>query len=497
MNSEKKEVIFLNKNILKDFLTRTKGEFYLGIVGSVRCGKSTFIKKFMENKVLPNIDDEFVRNKIIDELPQSAHGKTIMTVEPKFIPSNAVSILIENELEMNVRLVDSVGYIIPSAVGYMTDSGPRMVKTPWFSESISFKDAAEIGTKKVITNHSTLGILMTSDGSFGEFSRAEFAEVEERLVEELRALDKPFVMVMNSTAPASQEVTELRIQLEAKYQVSVVVCNVQDLNDADIDNILREALNEFSIAELEIKFPAWVNSLEESYPLKKDIDALIASATQNYKKIRDVHHIKDHLRESPFFENVNLTNLDPSIGRATIEIELKEELYQAIIDELLDFNLEDKADFLRMLQDYQICRREYARFRDALASVKHTGYGVALPDLSDMTLDNPAVVRHGNRYGVKLKAVASSIHMIRVDVSSTFEPIIGTEEQSKLLLDNLLGNESGVWESEIFGRKLSEVVNDGIKAKLHTMPAKAQSKFRETLEKVVNNQSGGMIAIIL
>lgn len=486
----------MNENVLKDFLTRTKGEFYIGVVGSVRSGKSTFIKKFVETKILPSIQDEFLRNKIIDELPQSSSGKQIMTVEPKFIPSNSITITVENNLEMSVRLVDSVGYIIPNCKGFETETGPRMVKTPWFLEPIPFKEAAELGTQKVITNHSTIGILMTCDGSFGDFTRNDYMAVEEVLVNQLNDLKKPYVIVLNSATPNEEKTIKIKEELEVKYNVSCVICNVNELSGYDIDNILKEGLKEFSIEELEINMPSWINTLDETNKFKKDINDLIINSTQSYNKIKDVNQIRDCLKNCEYFKDVNLVNVDPSIGKAQLDIDLIDELYENVIDELIDFDLENKEDFIKLLQEYQLMKKEFSGIREGLEMAKKTGYGVSLPCTDDMTLDKPEVIKQNGRYGVKLKAIAPSIHMIKVDVSSTFEPIIGSEEQSKSLIESL-ENEEGIWDSNIFGRKLSEVVNDGIKAKIYNMNQKCQEKFRETLEKVINTGNGGVIAIIL
>lgn len=492
----------MSNNIIRDVTFRTNGEMFIGVVGPVRSGKSMFIRKFMEIKVLPFVESLDLKNKIIDELPQSAEGKAIMTVEPKFVPSNAVTINVETDLTLSVRLVDCVGYIIPSAKGYSNeDATPRLVRTPWFNENIPFVDAATIGTKKVIENHSNLGILMTSDGSFGEFTRHEYERVEENMVDEMKKLNKPFVIIVNTTSPNSESTKALVKALEEKYEVCVVAINVMDLNNNDIDNILRKALSEFDINELNIKVPSWIQALHDDSPYKKEFNEVIESVTGEFRKFKHIDLIKETLAETEFFDEVRITNIDSATGDVEITIDCSDELYNTIIRDLIGDSIDERGKFITLLQEFTVAKKEYDCYRTALETVKATGYGIAIPTLEDMVLDTPEVVKHGGRYGVKLRAIAPSVHMIKVDVESTFEPIIGTEEQSKKLIETIMlgyeDNPIAIWNSEIFGRKLSEVVNDGIKAKLYLVPENAQQKFRESLEKVVNKGKGGILAIIL
>ncbi|HHZ18808.1 MAG TPA: stage IV sporulation protein A [Acholeplasmataceae bacterium] len=488
-------------DIIRDVVYRTNGEMYIGVVGPVRSGKSLFIRKFIENKVLPYVTPD-LKDNIIDDLPQSGEGRTIMTVEPKFVPANTANIIIDKDLKLSVRLVDCVGYIIPSARGYMNeDATPRLVKTPWFSENIPFEEAATIGTKKVIENHTHIGILMTSDGSFGEFSRPEYERVEERLVEELKNLDKPFVIVVNSATAGSEETKALVEDLINKYEVGVIAVNVASLSNSDIDKILHEALNEFDIAKLDIKIPSWITVLDDRHPVKAEVNATIADVTGEFRKFKHVQLIREKLAECELFEKVDIASLDSGSGEVEIEISCSDDLYNRIVAEIIGDAINDRGKFIELLQDATLARREYENYKGALEAVKATGYGIAIPQIENMSLETPEVIKQGSRYGIRLRAVAPSIHMIKVEVASAFEPIIGTEEQSKKLLDKLLSdyesNPEKIWESEIFGRKLSEVVNDGIKAKIYLMPENVQYKLRECLEKIVNKGRGGILAFIL
>ena len=466
--------------------------------GPVRSGKSTFITKFMENKILPLVTDEFLKNKILDELPQTSKGKTIMTVEPKFVPNNAITINI-GDIQMNTRLVDSVGYIIPHASGHYDDNGPKMVKTPWFDDPIPFKEAAEIGTKKVITNHSNIGVLLTSDGSFSDFERNDYASVEELIVNELKALKKPFVIVLNTLDPKTPSVLKLQKEMENKYQVSVIPTNVLNMDSKDIDMILKEALNEFEIKELNILLPKYISVLNEDNEIKRNIMGVVNDSTKKYSKYKEIELIKNSLLETNLFKDVMIDLTDAGVGIANITLELLDDIYNEIIKFFIGHELEEKSEFIEILQEYMMLKSSFAGVKSAIDEVMNTGYGVSYPNVSDMKLLEPVITEQSGRYGVKLKATAPSIHMIRVDVESTFEPIIGSLEQSTTLINSLMKDEdlSLVWNKEIFGRKLSELVNDGIRSKINMMPDKAKLKLQESLQKIVNTGSGGLIAIIL
>jgi len=473
---------------------------YLGIVGPVRSGKSTFIRKFVESLILPNIHDEDLYKKVVDELPQAADGRTIMTTEPKFIPNQIISINLD-DLDVRVRLVDCVGYIIPNSKGYADEDGPRMVHTPWFEEAIPFKEAAEIGTKKVITDHSTIGIVMTTDGSICDFSREDYVDAEERTINELKQLDKPFIVILNSRHPQKEETQSLRDALSEKYDVPVIPVSVENISLRDVNRVLKEALYEFKIRELNIKVPSWISVLNDNHSVKKQFDDVIRNVSNDYQKLREVNKIVETLRNNDFVSDVQLTAVDPAIGTAEITVLCKDELYNEIIESIIGRPLEDRGEFISLLQDYREAKYEYDSISSALQMVRQLGYGIATPRVEDMILEKPEVVKQSNRFGVKLRAIAPSIHMIKVEVDSTFEPIIGTEQQSQDLINYIMSDYDkdilSVWKKEIFGRTLDTLVVDGINAKLYVLPDKAKLKFRDTLEKVINKGSGGLIAIIL
>lgn len=489
----------MQKNeLLEAIVKRCQGEFYIGVLGPVRSGKSTFIRKFVEAKILPLVTDEYLRHKIIDELPQSSDGKNIMTVEPKFIPNNAITINF-NETSMNVRLVDSVGYVIPNATGYYDDNGPKMVKTPWFTEAIPFKEAAEVGTKKVMTNHSNIGILLTSDGTVTAFTRQDYETVEETMVRELKETNKPFVVVLNTKDPLNENTVALVNSLKVKYEVSVVAVNALNMDDKDIDLILKEALGEFEISDLDIMLPTYIKNLNDDNNIKKTLMETILNASNNYHKFKEINHLKESLKATNVFKNVELVLEDAASGACKLKLSLDDKYFKDAVTSLLGYELKDQGEFMAIIQEYVTLRDEYKGVRDAIREAKELGYGISYPKVSDMKLLEPEVTQSAGRYGVKLKAIAPSIHMIRVDVESTFEPIIGSLEQSTSLIDSLMkdDNINAAWDKEIFGRKLSELVNDGIKAKICLVPDKAKMRLKESLNKIVNTGSGGLIAIIL
>ena len=466
----------------------------------MRSGKSTFIRRFMETKVLPYVTED--KNKIIDELPQSSAGKTIMTVEPKFVPSNPANIIVENEINLNVRMVDCVGYVLKSSKGYTNEDGSyKLVKTPWFMDEIPFLEAATLGTRKVMENHSHIGIIITSDGSFTEFRRDEYEEVECEIVEEMKKLNKPFVVVMNTKEPNSDNVKYLCEQLTIKYEVTVLPVNVNEMTENDIDCILKESLNEFDITKLNINAPNWLTNLNETNEYKIEFDSYIKQATGQYRKFKEVTNILSYLKECELFDEVLVTSIDSGTGEVEITIACSEDLYENILKDIVGPSIEDKGEFIKFLEEAVEAKNEYFKYKTAIESVKNTGYGISTPVLDEMVLDEPSIIKQGSRYGIKLRALAPSIHMIKVDVESTFEPIIGTEEQSNKLLEKIMNDyetdHNSIWSSEIFGRKLSEVVNDGVKAKLYLMPDDVQNKMKDCMEKIVNKGKGGLLAIIL
>lgn len=486
--------------IIKSITERTGGDIYLGVVGAVRTGKSTFIKKVIENLVVPNIEDEYERKRALDEIPQSAQGKTIMTTEPKFVPSNAAKIQID-DFSANVRLVDCVGYVIPNAKGYEDENGPRMVKTPWYDEEIPFIEAAEVGTEKVIKDHSTIGIVVTTDGSIGELNRVDYVEAENRAVTELKEIGKPFIVLLNSTHPMLPETERLAEKMQEEYDVPVLPISVENMTERDIYNILREALYEFPVLEVNVDMPEWIACLSANHWLKKIYVDKIRESVIEIDKLRDIEHITSHFQDCEYISKAYLSNVDTSTGVVTVSLNAPGDLYNQILKDIIGVDITSKAALLTLFQDYTEAKQEYDQIKGALKMVKQTGYGVATPTLADMKLDTPEILKQGSRYGVKLKAVAPSIHMIRVDVESTFEPIIGSELQSKELINHLMKDSdkdaSAIWKSEIFGRSLDVIVQEGIQAKLSLLPENARYKLQQTLSKLVNKGSGNLFAIVL
>ena len=486
--------------IIKSITERTGGELYLGVVGAVRTGKSTFIKRVIETLVVPNIADEYEKKRALDEIPQSAQGKTIMTMEPKFVPSNAANVQIDN-FTANVRLVDCVGYVIPGAKGYEDDNGPRMVKTPWYDEEIPFVEAAEIGTNKVIKDHSTIGIVVTTDGSIGEIDRGNYVEAEERVVSELKEIGKPFIVVLNSTHPNLSETEKLASELTNIYNVPVIPVSVEDMAERDIYSILKSALYEFPVLEVKVNMPDWIACLSPNNWLKKIYIEKIRESVVEIDKLKDIDDITSHFSDCEQIKNAYLSDVDTSTGIITVNLEAPDDLYNEVLKEIIGIDVSSKSQMLKLFQDYEEAKKEYDQIKGALKMVKATGYGVASPSLFDMKLDTPEIIKQSGRYGVKLKAVAPSIHMIRVDVESTFEPIIGSEIQSKELINHIMKDydvePDAIWKSEIFGRSLDVIVKEGIQAKLSLLPENARHKLQLTLSKLVNKGSGNLFAIVL
>lgn len=488
-------------DIFKDISKRTNGDIYLGVVGAVRTGKSTFIKKFMEKVVLPNITDESERVRAQDELPQSAAGKTIMTTEPKFVPNQAVSVQVDEGLDVNVRLVDCVGYAVNGAQGFEDENGPRMIHTPWYEESIPFHEAAEIGTRKVIQEHSTMGVVVTTDGTIGDIPREEYLEAEKRVVEELREVGKPFIMVINSTQPYHQDTELLRQELAEAYDIPVLSMSVENMREHDVYNVLREALYEFPVLEVNVNLPSWVMVLNEEHWLRENYQLAIQETVKDIKRLRDVDRVVGHFDDYDYIDQAKIAGIQMGEGVAEIDLEAPDYLYDQVLKEIVGEEIRGKDHLLQLMQDFAEAKREYDQIADALQMVKQTGYGVAAPTINDMRLDEPEIIRQGARFGVRLKAVAPSIHMIKVEVESEFSPIIGTEKQSEELVRYLMQDFEedplSIWQSDIFGRSLSSIVREGIQGKLSLMPENARYKLKETLERIINEGSGGLIAIIL
>lgn len=486
--------------IIKSLSERTGGDIYLGVVGAVRTGKSTFIKRVMETLVVPNIADEYERKRCLDEIPQSAQGKTIMTTEPKFVPSTAAKIDIDT-FSANIRLVDCVGYVIKAAKGYEDENGPRMVKTPWYDEEIPFVEAAEIGTEKVIRDHSTIGIVITTDGSIGEIPRNEYIEAEETVISELKEIGKPFIVLLNSTHPMLPETERLADKMREDHGVPVLPVSVETMGEKEIYAILKEALYEFPILDVKVSMPEWIGCLKPTHSLKQAYIEKIKESVEPVDKLRDIEGITSSFTGCDYISKAYLSEVNASTGEVTITLHAPSHLYNQVLKDIIGINVANRAELLSLFQDYNEAKKEYDQIKSALKMVKQTGYGVALPTLSDMKLDTPEIIKQGNRYGVKLKAVAPAIHLIRVDVESTFEPIIGSELQSKELINYLMKDydtqPENIWKSEIFGRSLDVIVQEGIQAKLLMVPDNIKYKLGHVLTKVVNKGSNNMIAIVL
>ena len=488
------------KEIIKNIGLRTHGDIYLGVVGAVRTGKSTFIKKMVETLVLPNITDEYERARCLDEVPQSAQGKMVMTTEPKFVPNNAVKVKID-DFDCNIKLIDCVGFLIDKAEGVSDENGPRMVKSPWYDEAIPFKEAAELGTEKVIKEHATIGIVVTTDGSFGEFERSDYLEAEEKVINELKEINKPFIVVLNTTHPLDEKTEILRKEISDKYGVIVLPVNVDSMTERDMTDILREALYEFPIIEVKVKIPDWIGILTYNHPLKELYINKIKESVFEIDKLRDIDNITNGFIDTPEISKAYLSNVNPATGEVIVTLDASDELFNKTLNEIISIDINNKKELLKLFQEYNIAKSEYDQIKYALKMVKQTGYGVATPTIRDMKLATPEITKQGSRFGVKLKATAPSIHMIRVDVNSTFEPIIGTELQSKELIDYLMKDyeidPSSIWKSEIFGRSLDNIVQEGIQSKISLMPENIRFKLQQTLSKIVNRGSGNLIAIVL
>ena len=486
--------------IIKNIAKRSGGDIYLGIVGAVRTGKSTFIKRMVETLIVPNIENEYEKKRALDEVPQSAAGKTIMTTEPKFVPNNTAKIKID-DVNCNIKLIDCVGYMIDKAIGATDENGPRMVKTPWYNEEIPFTEAAEIGTEKVIKEHSTIGIVITTDGSIGEFKREDYLDAETRVINELKSIGKPFIVVLNSTHPTLPETEKLAKELEYEHNIPVLPISIETMNEKDMYNILREALYEFPVLEVRINMPEWIAILNPDNKIKKSYINSIKESIIEIDKIKDVEKITNKLLENEYIEKCYLSDIDTSTGIITVNITAPNELYNETLKEIINIDIKNKADLLYLFQEFNTAKKEYDQIKYALNMVKQTGYGIATPSLEDMKLDKPEIIKQGPRYGVKLKAVAPSIHMIKVDVESTFEPIIGSEIQCKELIDYLMKdhdkNQNEIWKSEIFGRSLDSIVQEGIQSKINLMPDNIRFKLQNTLTRVVNKGSNNVITIVI
>ena len=488
-------------DIYRDISERTGGDIYIGVVGPVRTGKSTFIKKFCETLILPHVPADFSRERMTDELPQSSAGRTIMTTEPKFIPEKGARITLEQNAEMNVRLVDCVGYIVPSSLGYIEDDAPRMVKTPWFEEEIPFNMAAEIGTKKVINEHSTIGLVITTDGSISEIPREEYEEAEERVITELKEINKPFVTLLNCVYPESAAAMNLAARLTEKYGVPVLPVNCLRLTEEEIRRILSEVLFEFPLKRITVAFPGWVCGLAQDSPVRAALLDAVRSAAADVAKLRQLEDFTAALTASPEIASAGPDQILFGSGDAMLSAQLDDSLFYGVISGIAGKEVADDVSLIGLLEELAEIKKKYARIERALEEVNTTGYGIVMPTIDEMTLEEPEIVRQGSKYGVRLKAGAPSIHLLRADIKTEVAPVVGSEKQSeelvKYLLDGFEEDPSKIWESNIFGKSLDDLVNEGLKAKLTHMPFEARQKLQQTLEKVINEGCSGLICIII
>ncbi len=487
-------------DLFRDIAERTGGDIYIGVVGPVRTGKSTFIKRFMETMVLPNITDPYDKERAKDELPQSAGGKTIMTTEPKFIPNEAVEINVKDNVNVRVRVVDCVGYTVDGALGYEEDEGPRMVLTPWFENEIPFQEAAEVGTRKVITEHSTIGLVVTTDGTVTDLPRDKYIAAEDRVIRELKELQKPFLVILNTGKPNAKETRELVAKLEGTYDVPVIPVDCAQLSHDDIYGILQEVLYEFPVKEVNITLPKWVEELDNDHWLRQKFEGAVSTVVQYIRRLRDIDRAIDDLSGYDFVADVILHDMDLGNGVAVIEMTARADLFYSVLEELTGFTITGEHHLLRLMKDLSVAKRQYDKISAALEDVEQTGYGIVPPQLDEMVLEEPEIIRTGNRFGVKLKASAPSLHIIRTDVQAEISPIIGTEKQSEELIQYLMrefeGEPEKIWRTNLFGKSLNELVREGIQNKLTAMPENAQIKLKDTLQKIVNDGSGGLICII-
>jgi stage IV sporulation protein A len=488
-------------NIYKDIAERTQGDIYIGVVGPVRTGKSTFIKRFMDLLVLPHIENPYVRERTIDELPQSGAGRTISTTEPKFVPNEAIEIELKDNAKFRVRMVDCVGYMVKGAMGHTENDMPRMVSTPWFENKIPFEEAAELGTRKVIADHSTIGLLVTTDGSITEIPRQNYINAEERVVKELKAINKPFVMLLNSTRPRAEETKNMREALEAKYGVPVYALDCMNMSMEDVHNILERILFEFPVVEIHINLPKWIDGLDYDHWLKKNIIDAVRDCSAEVNKLKDAAKMSQAFVQYEYTQQADVENISLGEGVVRIKLMVSADLFYRVIGEISGYSLEGEHQLLGLVEELSNAKRKYDRVSSALQDVWNHGYGVVAPKLDELKLEEPEIFKQGNRFGVKLKASAPSIHMIRADIQTEVSPLVGTEKQSEELLNYLISefesNPSKLWESNIFGKSLYDLVREQLQNKLMKMPEDAQGKLQFTLQRIVNEGNAGLICIIL
>ncbi|MBQ7919841.1 MAG: stage IV sporulation protein A [Lachnospiraceae bacterium] len=490
---------YKNFDLYKDIKLRCNGEIYIGVLGPVRTGKSTFIKRFMENLVLPGISDEHEKSRAIDEMPQSATGKTIMTTEPKFIPKEAATVKLSEDIQVKVRLIDCVGYMVEGASGHMEEEKERMVKTPWFAEEIPFTKAAEIGTDKVMREHSTIGIVITTDGSFGELSRKNYLIPEEKTIAAMKATKKPFVVLLNTNKPYQAETKALCEEISAKYGVSTLPVNCEQLSKEDVVNILKNVLFEFPIRSISFKIPCWVESLPIEHEIKKSLISGLKEIMKEYSSIKDIMY-KPMVMENPYVSKVMVEKQGISDGEVVVNMEMVPTYYYQILSEMVGEKITDDYALITMLKNYTFMKNEYTKVADAMDAVHYKGYGVVMPARDEITLSQPEVIRHSGKFGVKIKASSPSVHMIRANIETEIAPIVGSEKQAEDLMKYLQeaeNQENSIWDVNIFGKTVEQLVSDGITTKITTLGEECQLKLQDTMQKVVNDSNGGIVCIII
>ena len=487
--------------LYNDIKSRTNGDIYVGVVGPVRVGKSTFITEFMKKLVVPNIQEKNTKERAIDELPQSADGKTIMTTQPRFIPNEAVKIQVADNVDLSVRLIDCVGYLVNGAVGHEENDKPRKVKTPWSEEEMPFEEAAEIGTKKVMQEHSTVGIVVTTDGSVTDIPRTSYAEAEERVVNEMKESNKPFVMVLNCKNPASADSKKLAQSLSEKYDVPVVPLNALELKESDIDKVFEKLLFEFPVTSIKIKMPKWLQALDFEDEIIQEISSEIRNFASGISKLSEVDKEKLAFIESNSFDPITFSNIEMGDGTVKFDVIPKETLFYEVLSKECGYKINDDFELISYIKDLAVAKLEYDKFKKAIEEVRETGYGVVVPVKEDFQLEQPEVVRQGNKFGVKIKASAPSLHIMRVDVNTEVTPLVGTEIQSQDLVNSLVEqidtDPDSIWETNSLSKNIQSLIGDNINSKLVMMPLDAQKKMRKTLGRIINEGKGGMICILL
>lgn len=487
--------------IYQDIAARTGGNIYIGVVGPVRTGKSTFIRKVMEHLVLGEISDPFLRERTIDELPQASAGKTIMTTEPKFVPENAIQIHLKDDSKCNIRMVDCVGFVVDGAIGQFEDDAPRMVRTPWSEDEISFEQAAEIGTQKVIREHSTISVIVTTDGSFGEISREEYIDAEKRVISEMKKTQKPFVVLLNSMFPSGEQTRMIQQAIQDEHHVPVIIKNCNELTGEDVEEILSMILTEFPISKINVDLPSWITYLPKDNQIKQEVYSWIRTCAASYKTMRHLNPLCDDLKKNQYIDSASTCDKQLGEGAAEIKLDLPKSLYFDMVSKILGSEIIDDGDLLLQLEHLKKSSDDYEKIKSAFEVARQNGYGIVKPERSDLTMELPTEYRQGNRFGIKIKATAPTYHIIKADICSEISPIVGDEEQSKTLLgfmgEHYSENMDAIWDYNIFGKTVYDMVGEGLEGKFGRLPDDARFKLQETLSKILNEGSGGLICIIL